>query len=261
VTSWRRALLSAVWTVSVTALLVILLRLGSGDLSTPPVDDATRLRAWMAQRDAIVAAFAILRLIAVLLACYLLVCTVGGLLARTLRIPRLVRLVDLGTAPALRRLLCTAAGLGLSASTATLIVDSALVRDRPPVVNENTPAATGAAVVTRLSSGPPLVVERLPDREDDEGTVTMKVVPPPRPPAAEPQFWTAAAGDHFWHMAETTLAETWHRSPSDAEVAPYWGMIVDANRAKLVDRSNPDLLYVGQVFRLPTPPSPPAPAD
>ncbi len=59
--------------------------------------------------------------------------------------------------------------------------------------------------------------------------------------------------------AEATLADAWGRPPTDGEVTPYWQTLVDSNRNALADPSNPDLIYGGQTFALPTPPPPPPP--
>ena len=88
----------------------------------------------------------------------------------------------------------------------------------------------------------------------------MRVADRPGEAGAEATEWTAGPGDHLWHVAETTLAGAWGRAPSDAEVAPYWQQVVDANRDGLPDPGNPDLILPGQVLRVPPPPPPPPPA-
>ncbi len=66
------------------------------------------------------------------------------------------------------------------------------------------------------------------------------------------------AGDHFWRIAEHTLAMTWGRRPTSAEIDHYWRLLVATNRPHLPDPRNPDLMFVGQVLELPPVPSPPA---
>ncbi len=255
---WQRVLLSVLWTGSVVAIIFVLHRLGTGSLSTPPFTDSTRLQAWMDERDAVTMAFALLRLVALALAWYLLAVTVLGLLARASRIPGLVALTDLGTVPAVRKVLGGIAGIGLTASAATLLVGPSLADhpDRGPVaVASDESASSGAVVLERLPDGSTLVLERLPD---GSGTATMRVIGPDE--ASGPVAWTVVSGDHFWHIAEATLTEAWGRAPTDAEVVPYWRAVIDANRPRLVDPDNPDLIYPGQVFDLPAvPAAPPAP--
>jgi len=154
--------------------------------------------------------------------------------------------------PALRRLLGAVAGLGLTASAATLVVASTQADGPPAVVADEGSAASGALVIERLPDGSSLVIERLPD--DERGTATMRVVEPPAVAVPKGRAWTTVAGDHLWHIAETTLVEAWGRAPTDAEVTPYWEAVVEANRANLADQANPDLIYPGQVFQLPAPP-------
>lgn len=73
---------------------------------------------------------------------------------------------------------------------------------------------------------------------------------PAAPPPAEPG-WVVAPGDHLWSVAERTLAERLGRAPTHAEVVPYWCTLVDANRSRLADPSNPDLIFPGQTVVLP----------
>src|SRR5439155_2424060 len=66
--------------------------------------------------------------------------------------------------------------------------------------------------------------------------------------------WTVARGDSFWRIAKATLSAAWGRPPADREVVPYWHEVVAANRGRLHDR-DPDLIFPGQVFELPPPPT------
>ncbi|MBI2708687.1 MAG: hypothetical protein HYX34_03210 [Actinobacteria bacterium] len=258
---WRRLALSLGWIVALLAVLWALTQLGTGALSTPPLLDRPRLSRWLGDRDAMTVAFAFLRLVAVVLTWYLIATTVLGVLARATRVPALVRLADLATVPAVRRLLGGIAGVGLTASAATLVVTSASGSTRAtpsPAVAERAAdlAAPGAVVLERLPDGGSVVLERLPD----DGTATMRVVGEiagSMAHGAPRATWTAEPGDHLWHIAEATLEQRWGRAPSETEVVPYWQAVVDANRTRLVDRDNPDLIYPGQVFTLPPAPPPP----
>ncbi len=62
------------------------------------------------------------------------------------------------------------------------------------------------------------------------------------------------SGDHFWALAEETLAAGWGRSPTDAEVTPYWSDMIELNRERLLPPGDPDLIHPGQQFL--TPPLP-----
>lgn len=70
------------------------------------------------------------------------------------------------------------------------------------------------------------------------------------PPAA-PGEVTATRGDSLWSIAEDELGRRLGRAPTRAETQPYWGAVVEMNRARLVDPSNPGLIYSGQHFVLP----------
>ena len=68
---------------------------------------------------------------------------------------------------------------------------------------------------------------------------------------ATPTSWTVRPGDHLWRVARTTLAAAGGAPPPDAAVARYLGLLVAANRDRLVVPDDPDLIYPGQVFVLP----------
>jgi hypothetical protein len=61
-------------------------------------------------------------------------------------------------------------------------------------------------------------------------------------------------GDSFWSIAATVLQEAWGRPPTDAEIDPYWLVLMAANGRALLRPDIPDLIYAGQVFALPVPP-------
>jgi nucleoid-associated protein YgaU len=55
----------------------------------------------------------------------------------------------------------------------------------------------------------------------------------------------------LWSIAAKTLAGAWGRTPSDDEVDRYWTALVAANRSRLANSEDPDLIFPGQVFQLP----------
>ena len=69
--------------------------------------------------------------------------------------------------------------------------------------------------------------------------------------ASAPATWTIQRGDHLWGVAEATLARHLARSPTDAEITPYWSRLIETNRHRLIDPTNPDLVIAGQTFELP----------
>ncbi len=65
-----------------------------------------------------------------------------------------------------------------------------------------------------------------------------------------PGDWIVRPGDHFWGIAEQVLVARGGRVTND-QIAKYWRLLIAANRDRLVDRTNPDLIFAGQVFMLP----------
>ena len=244
----RRRLMSAVallaWVAFLAAGLAALHAM-SASLAPPPLARPGQVGDWFHQRQPAEVVFALLRLVALVLAWYLLAVTACGLLARALRLATLVRAVDALTVPAVRRMVNGAVGLSLGATALAGPVGTTVVAAEPPAV----------ATMRRLPDGappspPPMATEsmrRLPEEP-----------PPTSPPAVGNGTWTVRPGDHFWAVAERTLADAWGRAPADDDVSPYWQSLVAANRDRLRDPRNPDLLFSGQVLVVPAPPPHPA---
>lgn len=242
--SERRLLPLALWLGTLAGLLVALSRLDGGVLAPPAVRAPETWGDWVSARGPVEVAFALLRLVVVVLAWYLAGSTTIGLVARLLRLTPLVTAADLLTVPAVRRLLQGALGVGLATA--------ALVAVRPGPRSVPAPAVVRAAAV---STGAPAVMRQLDP--DEPGRATMRRLPDDAPPPSSPapnQAWRVEPGDHFWSMAEQTLTRAWGRAPTDGEVVPYWRAVIEANRASLADRGNPDLLYPGQLLTVPPPP-------
>ncbi|MGY6500321.1 MAG: LysM peptidoglycan-binding domain-containing protein [Acidimicrobiales bacterium] len=70
-------------------------------------------------------------------------------------------------------------------------------------------------------------------------------------PAMPSGTYRVAVGDNLWSIAAENLrAQLGHR-PSAAEVTRHWVAIIDANRERLPDASNPDLIHPGLEIVLP----------
>lgn len=168
------------------------------------------------------------------------------------RATRVVAVIDLLTVPALRRLLQGALGVGL-ATTAAL----ATVRPTAPPPTAR-PAVHFAS--TQLASTVTTGITAAATEEAE--TVTMRRLPDTAAALASPEeltaTWTVQWGQCFWSIAEQLLAQAWDRSPTDAEIVPYWQALIEANRHSLADPTNADLIFSGQVFRVPPPPEPPS---
>jgi hypothetical protein len=59
-------------------------------------------------------------------------------------------------------------------------------------------------------------------------------------------------GDSFWSIAADEVGRSLGRPPLDREVAGYWNGLIEANRGRLPDPSDPDLIVPG--MRLAVPP-------
>ena len=58
-------------------------------------------------------------------------------------------------------------------------------------------------------------------------------------------------GDSFWTVAERLTSARLGRPAGDGEVLEPWLALIEANRDRLTDPGDPDLLFPGQVLRLP----------
>jgi hypothetical protein len=71
-----------------------------------------------------------------------------------------------------------------------------------------------------------------------------------------PGSWTIEPGEHLWAVAAETLAEARPgQAVSNRAIAAYLDVLIDANRSRLADPDNPDLVYPGQVMVLPPVPA------
>jgi hypothetical protein len=81
---------------------------------------------------------------------------------------------------------------------------------------------------------------------DARATSTTSAIPSPTPPPRA-AVWTVEHGDHLWSIARAHLAESWGRTPSEAEVDAYWRALIAANPTL----ADPDLLFAGEPIVLP----------
>lgn len=218
-----RRLAALAWLGVLVAALLGLGMSGDGVLAPPPLSPE-RWAAWASGRTALVAAASLLRLAALVAAGYLLAITSLGLLAAGARRRRALVALARWSPPVVRWLL----GAGFAG---TLAVGPA-----------------GAA-----PASPPPTMVLLPEDRSPTTTTTVPPVPSPSPPPAAPAapILILAPGDHLWSVAARTLAEVRGRPPTDREVAPYWRLLVELNRPQLPDPADPDLVFPGDVLRLP----------
>ena len=271
--AWATALVLALWA---------LLELGSGALGVP-LTSVDALLAWVDQAAPDTMALALLRLAALAGASYLAACTLLLLAVALARRPRMAS-VAVRLSPAIvRRLMFGGGGLGLAAGT-LLAVSASPVAAAPvvfvtasaPANDEPVPATT--ATMKRIDTPPgddargrpaadaatsaPATATMTRVRPDAGGGVAAVPAPPTPAPratvaaddaAAGRSTWVVEPGDSFWSIAADTLSGPGSRQPTDREVDGYWRHLVRANRDRLVDKDNPDLLVPGQELVLPGP--------
>lgn len=286
------------WIALVAAGELLLLWLGSGALAAPHLREPGSWPGWLVARSTDVAVLALVRLGALWAGAYLLGVLAFGTVTRALRWRPLIRLGDVVTPPALRRVLDRAMGVAAASSLvvaaftgSTRPVAAATAADSP---ERPSPVPAGPPITLRGLAGPrpdraptttstiPMPPTATPSVEDvappPPATVPVPPAPVPSPAAAPPvapeqasapspapvplpapptaaDTWTVRRGDSFWVIAHRVLADAWGRAPSARETDPYWRALVEANRSRLADADNPDLLFAGQVLAVPPPPA------
>ena len=189
--------------------------------------------------DPSVVAFAIVWLVALLFAAYLVLLIVSSGVVRLFELPRATHLVERATPPSLRRLLGGMTALSVIAAPGHLHASERV-----------TPIHAVAAI-----SEPP-----------DDGEATLHLLganeqPTPSDAEAEPapaapfdsgsRSWTVEPGDSLWLIASSHLTDANGRAMTDAEIEPYWRQLIETNRDRLANPDDPDLIFANQVFELP----------
>ncbi|MGH8933573.1 MAG: LysM peptidoglycan-binding domain-containing protein [Egibacteraceae bacterium] len=233
------------------AAIAMLILMGNGGLATPSVLEPAAWPTWARGREPLSVAFAILRLVGLAVAWYLLGVTTIGILARVLRWVRLVELADILTVAWVRNLLQSALGLGL----ATAAVTGATLGHRP--VEMDRPRATIAAAVPTSSMQFESEVEPEVARPLPPALVPDSLAPVLGAPQSSADTYLVKPGDHFWTIAEQVLAQSWGRAVTEDEIMPFWQQLVEVNRSGLIDPGNPDLILPGQYLTIPASPTAP----
>lgn len=218
----------------------LLLRLAAtGDLASPPLGSLDDLAAWSDAREPAAAGIALVRLVAELAVWYLLAVSVLHVASTVLRASGGHRAADALTTPGVRRLVRAGLGLGLAAASS--------------VSGQEEAGAPGTVTMTPVAEAPLVIQTRI---EDPGGTATMRPQVVQETGVAQmapvaPTTWTVAPGESLWTIAEDLLADAWQRQPTDAETDPFWRALLEANRSRLADPADPDLIHPGQVLEVP----------
>lgn len=154
-------------------------------------------------------------------------------------------LTDPPTAPTMTR---------LPGTTPTGTTQPSTAENATPSAEGTTPGASTPPTMTRLATES--------EASAPEATATMSRlpgdVPTARPasttaPGDPAALWPVTQGDSFWSIAHETLADHLGHRPADDDVSRYWRHLIAANRHRLLDPANCDLLVPGQQLELPPP--------
>ena len=238
----KRATVLVAWFAGLAGLLVGLHAAGRGALAGPDQAAPGTWADWTSGRTAPEAAMAVLRLVGIGLAWYLLAATAIGLVARLLGGARSVELADLVTLPFVRRVVQVGLGVGFAGA-----VVAAAGAGRGVQV-ERVPTAADVALATD-DTRPQATTTSTPT------TTTTTAAPAAAAPQPAPavRTWVLQPGDHLWSIAEHVVEEQVGRRPSEREVHDYWRTLVERNRQRLPHPQDPDLVYAGLEIELPLP--------
>ncbi len=251
----------AVWCALLAVVLWTLNVLGQGPLEAPPASPRA-WDGWITRTGPETAVVALIRLGAQILVTYLVVVTVAGAVARRGRNHHAARILDRVSPRLVQRILAGATGLSISAAGLAVAVAPTLA----PRNHERTATAAEPAEIASLKRVRHLSQPFDPITSGDVETASIAVLEIGFAPIAadtgekatrpviEPghlvDLWRVEAGDSFWSIAHDHLSDMLG-TPEASTVTSYWWSLIDANRAVLVDPTNPDLIYPGQVFSLP----------
>jgi hypothetical protein len=253
VTARRSAVARAAGTLLALSGATAVLVAAGHSLPAPPTVPADLL-SWWRSHDPVVAAVALLRVGALVLVAHLAlvsgVAAVGAVVRSPTLVARARRAGPRTWAHWLRPLavvaaVSTAPHVGVAAPAAAVV--SADPDPLPDRMRRLPDAADSPWRLTLVDPGDaPIVPE-----ESHGATTTSDVDTAAVATTAGWRTVTAAPGDNLWSLAEHRLTEALGRTPTGAEVVPYWRDVIAANATTHPD---PDLVLVGDAIRLPPPP-------
>jgi len=234
---------------------------------------------------------ALVRLVALLLAYWLLLSTLTYTTALLTKIPTAIRAVEWMTLPSVQRLSQKAVRVSLAASLVApaslplaagaieagpafsgndvVVIDDGVIippgasvpeaPDTPPADEEDRPNQTPPAYVptpsgTSEAPNPAGEAESRIDRGhmNDVTAMRLAAMAGSFTQSLDGASYTVRRGDNLWDIAAAHLAEATGRVDlTDAEIAPFWGQIVEENRNKIAS-NNPDMISPGEVITLPS---------
>jgi hypothetical protein len=212
------------------AAVLLLHRAGASALRTPPIHSWDAVTRWYDALPPEVAALALLRLLGLALAGWLLVATSLQVLAAVPHLAPVGWVADCVSPRSLQRLGHGLAGLSLSAGLSAGVPSAGTPEGARPVAS-----AVAHGDDDHADTATMRLLDDAPAGDIDQAAADVVV----------------EVGDSLWSIAVDRLAEGRGVPPSDREVVAYWRRLIDQNRSRLVDPDNPDLIYPGQTLTLP----------
>lgn len=242
--SARRVRMSAL-VVLATVSLIGLRALGSGELATPPLGSWDTAVEWYDRVGPATAVVVALRLLTMAGVAWLLLAAALQLIATISLRDGVQRMADALSPLVLRRLAHGVASLSVTTGLVAPVVDPAPAGEPP-----------GTAVMQVLDDDDSEEPSTVPPSTAPPTTVPVTTVPAPvpehaAPPPVLPDEVAVEPGGSFWTLAAQVVGQGQGSEPSDREVFRYWQRLIEANRDRLVDPANPDLLFPGQILVLP----------
>lgn len=219
------------------------------------------LGGWLSQAPAEAALGALLLVVALALAYWLLVSTIWYWMASHSGHPAAVGVAALLTLPVIRRLVGRAAALSVAVSSVAMPAQPVMAAwfDGAPVarvlvIDQQDPLAPRA--VEQTGTNDVILPPHLRSGAIDEQPSPVSQAPPQstsddRLDPAATYSHRVVRGDHLWSISENHLqAVTGSSDLGEREIAPYWVRVIAANRDS-IRSGNPDLIYPGELVILP----------
>jgi hypothetical protein len=248
---WSTVFLAG-WAFVLVLAIRLLGALGSGSLAAPRLTDPSAIWHWATTTPPADLLMTMLRLAGVAMGWYLLALMALGVLARATRFEIAATKLNRWTPRSLHTLLDNAMGFALLAAL-TLASLTPIRSTASPQEFALGPDPMVLVLQPDTSTEPP-ILELDAFAMSDVPMVMRRAESPSLAPknVSTAQEWVVVPGDNLWSIAESTLAGHFGSEVSIAQITPYWIDLTTANRSRLSDPSNPDLLLVGQTLLVPS---------